>query len=98
MHLVSLDSSLVLSSLNIDNVAPMNFANPINTLVTGEVIVERNEHASGKSLLHARIKHTCSFLFSSRSIETDKYSDERFHESLRWPRNTSARISRRESL
>ena len=36
----------------------MNFVNPINTLVTGEVIVERNEHASGKTLRHPHTEHT----------------------------------------
>jgi hypothetical protein len=34
------------SLLNIDNTASINFINPVNTLVTGEVIVERNENIS----------------------------------------------------
>jgi hypothetical protein len=32
--------------LNIDNTTAINFINPVNTLVTGEVIVERNENIS----------------------------------------------------
>ena len=38
------------------------------------------------------------FSSSARSVETDQYSNERFHESVRWPRNTSARISGRKPL
>jgi hypothetical protein len=34
--------------LNIDNTTAINFINPVNTLVTGEVIVERNENISSK--------------------------------------------------
>ncbi len=36
------------SLLNIDNTTSVNFINPVNTLVTGEVIVERNENISSK--------------------------------------------------
>lgn len=41
--------SLIHSSLlNMDNAPATNWVNPVNTLVTGEVIVERNEHTSSK--------------------------------------------------
>jgi hypothetical protein len=33
---------------NMDNTTSMNFLNPVNTLVTGEVVVERNEHISSE--------------------------------------------------
>ena len=36
------------SLLNIDNTASLNCINPVNTLVTGEVNVERNEHTPSK--------------------------------------------------
>jgi hypothetical protein len=34
-----------------DNTTSMNFLNPVNTLVTGEVVVERNEHISSEFYL-----------------------------------------------
>jgi hypothetical protein len=40
------------SLMNIDNVTTsINFINPVNTFVTGEVIVERNEHKSSRLFL-----------------------------------------------
>jgi len=36
---------------NMDNTTSMNFTNPVNTLVTGEVVVERNEHISSEFYL-----------------------------------------------
>ncbi|CAF3670140.1 unnamed protein product [Adineta steineri] len=39
------------TSLNIDNTSSMNFTNPVNTLVTGEVIVERNVNTSVREAL-----------------------------------------------
>ncbi|CAF4168882.1 unnamed protein product, partial [Rotaria magnacalcarata] len=32
--------------INIDNATSINFINPVNTIVSGEVIVERNENIS----------------------------------------------------
>lgn len=40
---------IINSSLtHLDNTTSMNFVNPISTIVTGEVIVERNENISSK--------------------------------------------------
>lgn len=49
--------------MNIDNtIMPTSFINPINTFVTGEVIVERNETNSSKALLLFRYSESC-FIF-----------------------------------
>ncbi len=49
------------SLLNIDNATSINFINPVNTLVTGEVIVERNEHISSKFYLKINFEKTKFF-------------------------------------
>ncbi|CAF4958140.1 unnamed protein product [Rotaria sp. Silwood1] len=55
MHLIDLIElayeTIGKNLLNIDNTTPMNFINPVNTLVTGEVVVERNEHISIREAL-----------------------------------------------
>ncbi|CAF3634590.1 unnamed protein product [Rotaria sordida] len=55
MHLIDLIElayeTIGKNLLNIDNTTPMSFINPVNTLVTGEVVVERNEHISIREAL-----------------------------------------------
>ena len=64
---------LILSLISMEN---SSITNPVNAFVTGEVIVERNEHKSSKALvLDDRALH--SFVSSSRSTATDQYSNDR---------------------
>ena len=42
-------TDLFFSPFNIDNSMATNFINPINTLVTGEVLIERNKHLPNTS-------------------------------------------------
>jgi hypothetical protein len=52
IYLIIKQKEISFSLMNIDNVTiSTNFLNPVNTFVTGEVIVERNEHKSSRLFL-----------------------------------------------
>lgn len=71
-ELHSKTSRSILSLIIMENAS---ITNPVNAFVTGEVIVERNEHKSSK--VHVLCDDVChSFASSSRSIETNQYSND----------------------
>jgi len=66
--------------MNIDNVTTsINFINPVNTFVTGEVIVERNEHKSSRLFLCVWFSKEILLKYSSGSFKTNKYTNDWFN-------------------